>query len=65
MHTPSNEKTLKRPSTQSQSKMRLECSNNKDEYEQFDCIKTRNHALLEFLQRSRKWYIFFHNKASR
>jgi len=38
-----------------------------DTTEQFisDCIKARIHTLLEFLHRSRKWYIFFHNKASR
>jgi len=65
MHTPSNEKALQRPSTQSQSKMRLQCSNNKDECKQSDCFKARNHTLLEFLHRSRKWHIFFHNKASR
>jgi len=65
MHTPPNKKTLQRPSTQSQSKMQLQCSNNKDEYKQSDCIKARNHTLLEFLHHSRKWYIFVHNKASR
>jgi len=40
--------------------MRLQCLNNKDEYKQLsDCIKARNHTLLGFLHRSRKWYIFF------
>jgi len=39
MHTPTNEKTLQRPSTQSQSKMRLQCSNNKDEYKQSTASK--------------------------
>jgi len=57
MHTPSTKQTLQRPSTQSQSKMRSQCSNNKDEYKQSDCIKARSYTLLEFLHRSRKWYI--------
>jgi len=65
MRTSSNEKTLQRPSTQSQSNMRLQSSNNQDEYKQSDRIKARNHTLLEILHHSRKWYIFFHNKASR
>jgi len=30
-----------------------------------DCIKVRNHTLLDFLHRSRKRYIFFHKNASK
>jgi len=34
---------------------------NKDEYKQSDCIRACSHTLLDFLHRSRKRYIFFHN----
>jgi len=48
MHTHSKEKTLQHPNTQSQSKIRLQCSNNKDECKQSDCIKAHKNTLLNF-----------------
>jgi len=33
----------------------VHCSKNKDEYKQSDCLKARNHMLLDFLHHSRKW----------
>jgi len=60
MHTPANEKTLQRLSPQSQNKMRLQRSNNKDQCLQSDCInKARNHMLLEFLHSSTSATYFF------
>jgi len=44
--TLSNEQILHCPSTQSQSKMRLQCSKNKEEYKQSDCIKAVNHYVI-------------------
>jgi len=44
--------------------MRLQCSKNKDKYKQSDCIKARNHTLLDFLHLSRNRYTLFLNKAS-
>jgi len=43
----------------SQSKMRLYCSKNKDEYKQSDRIKARSHTLLDFLHLSRNRCTFF------
>jgi len=57
--TPSKEQTLQCPSTQSQSKMRLYCSQNRDVYKQSDCITARNHTLVDFLHLSRNKYMFF------
>jgi len=62
MHTPSNEKTLQRPSTH---KVKCGCSVQRIRTNTNNLTKARNRMLLEFLHRSRKWYIFFHNKASR
>jgi len=33
--------------------MRLECSKNRDDYKQSDCIKASNHMLLDFLHLAR------------
>jgi len=57
-------KTLQCSSTQSQSKMRLWCSKNKDEYKQSDFVQPGNHTLLDLLHLSRNKYIFFLNIAS-
>jgi len=49
--------------THSQSKMRLYCSKNRDEYKESDCIKACNHMLLNFLHHSRNRYVYFRNRA--
>ena len=49
----------------SQSKMRLYCSKNRYEYKQSDCIKARNHTLIDFLHLSRNRYVYFRNRATK
>ena len=61
--TPSNEQTLQCSSTQSQSKMRLQCSNDKEEYKNLTASKQATITLLD-LHLSRNKCIFFLNAAS-
>jgi len=62
---PPIKRTLQSSITHSQSKMRLKCSKNSDEYKQSDCIKARNHTLLDFLHLSRNGYLYLRSRASK
>jgi len=45
--------------------MRLQCSKNSDEYKQSDCIKARNHTLLDFRHLLKNRYLYLRSRASR
>jgi len=61
-----DDQTLQHSSTQSQSKMRLLCSKNKDEYKHSDCIKARMHTLLRLsASLEKQLHIFFLTRPQR